>query len=210
MTRAHAALLVLALAGCYTAPKLPVIGYESDEFACKDGIDNDGDGQIDCVDADCFVEFTFCGQLFPLVPRVVPENTPMLCHDRVDNDGDGQMDCQDRNCQNVPETCCSLEFSDAECSDGKDNDGNGFADCADFSCSMGSFVTVCVEGSDATCADGKDNDKNGYTDCDDANCQYDPACQATTTTSTNLEYRLLRTKPTNSRQHFLSLSFKII
>lgn len=46
---------------------------------CDDGVDNDGDGLVDCVDPDC------CG----------PETR---CSDGVDDDGDGLVDCADPDC----------------------------------------------------------------------------------------------------------------
>ncbi|MBN2797847.1 MAG: putative metal-binding motif-containing protein [Deltaproteobacteria bacterium] len=55
---------------------------------CGDGIDNDGDGQPDCEDADCFGDAS-C--------------TESLCGDTVDNDNDGLADCDDDDCWGTPE-----------------------------------------------------------------------------------------------------------
>ena len=50
---------------------------------CNDGIDNDGDGFVDCADFDC------------------AESTEIECNcnDGIDNDGDGFTDCDDFDCE---------------------------------------------------------------------------------------------------------------
>ena len=53
---------------------------------CDDGIDNDGDGLVDCEDPDC------AGS---------PECIPEICDDALDNDGDGLTDCEDSECNCV-------------------------------------------------------------------------------------------------------------
>ncbi|MEZ4241732.1 MAG: M4 family metallopeptidase [Myxococcota bacterium] len=55
---------------------------------CDDGIDNDGDGAVDCADSDCATD-PAC---------VVPE----VCDDGIDNDGDGAIDCDDLDCAGDP------------------------------------------------------------------------------------------------------------
>src|SRR5687768_5858133 len=54
------------------------------EVACNDGVDNDGDGLIDCADSHC----TF----------VATVERGCRCYDGVDNDGDGRIDQADSNC----------------------------------------------------------------------------------------------------------------
>jgi len=78
---------------------------------CFDGIDNDGDGFIDCEDFDCD---TACDE-------------SQNCFDGIDNDGDGFIDCEDFDC----DTACD---ESQNCFDGIDNDGDGFIDCEDFDC----------------------------------------------------------------------------
>ena len=51
---------------------------------CNDGIDNDGDGLIDCNDPDC--------QFPPAIEQ------GCNCADGVDNDGDGKIDSLDPKC----------------------------------------------------------------------------------------------------------------
>jgi hypothetical protein len=58
---------------------------------CDDGLDNDGDGPIDCADPDCVGQAGGpCGELCQQ-----PETT---CNDFFDNDGDGAVDCADSDC----------------------------------------------------------------------------------------------------------------
>lgn len=51
---------------------------------CSDGIDNDGDGYVDCNDWDC-LETESCF-------------TDEICSDGFDNDGNGDIDCDDEAC----------------------------------------------------------------------------------------------------------------
>ncbi|MCB0510787.1 MAG: hypothetical protein H6579_07430 [Chitinophagales bacterium] len=55
---------------------------------CNDGIDNDGDGFIDCADFDCSGN-SACG-------------TAEICSDGIDNDLDGFIDCDDLDCDGDP------------------------------------------------------------------------------------------------------------
>lgn len=84
---------------------------------CGDGIDNNGDGKIDCADLDCRA-----------VPACKPK-TETSCFDGVDNDADGTIDCADSDCKTTaackPETICG---------DGIDNNADGLTDCAAPSC----------------------------------------------------------------------------
>ncbi|MDX9721922.1 MAG: hypothetical protein RBU37_14335, partial [Myxococcota bacterium] len=52
------ALGAAALAGCSafeleSFEQQPIMGAEAPVIACSDGVDNDGDGFIDCADTDC-------------------------------------------------------------------------------------------------------------------------------------------------------------
>ena len=80
-------------------------GGGSGSELCDDGLDNDGDGFIDCDDFDCD-----CGG----------ED----CSNGIDDDGDGFIDCDDFDCD------CGGE----DCSNGIDDDGDGYIDCNDFDC----------------------------------------------------------------------------
>ncbi|MCA0132266.1 S8/S53 family peptidase [Winogradskyella alexanderae] len=79
---------------------------------CNDGIDNDGDGFVDCEDQSCNSS-TLCEE---------------ICNDGIDNDGDGFIDCEDANCEEFQD--CLIE----RCIDGVDNDGDGLVDCDDPDC----------------------------------------------------------------------------
>src|SRR5438552_1030376 len=56
------------------------------ESSCVNGVDDDGDGLVDCADPDCDGSGS------------CPENTAARCSDGRDNDGDGLVDCNDPNC----------------------------------------------------------------------------------------------------------------
>jgi len=144
-----AAIWVLAVVGCTTdrfteeeegtgQASSYVPTAESGLEACQDGIDNDGDGYIDCVDLDCQPgeePNPAC------LPDGDPEDSAQRCQDGIDNDENGYTDCQDFSCQDFD--VCPQEDTDELCSDGIDNDGNGYKDCDDFSCSKNPDVTVC-------------------------------------------------------------------
>ncbi len=87
---------------------------------CTNGVDDDGDGDIDGADSDCAV--------------VTPEN----CTNGIDDDGDGDIDAADTDCQE-PEG----PVGDATCSDGIDNDGDGDTDAADTDCQSGPGGPTC-------------------------------------------------------------------
>jgi hypothetical protein len=103
---------------------------------CGNGLDDDADGAADCDDADC------------------DGSCPEACTDGRDNDGDGAIDCDDADCS-VPE-CPEV------CTDGRDNDGDGASDCSDLDCND----PAC----DELCTDARDNDGDGAVDCDDPDC----------------------------------------
>ena len=83
------------------------------ESICDDGIDNDGDNQVDCDDNDCD-SFEACFET--------------LCNDEIDNDGDGQIDCGDSDCDQA-EVC-----HEYVCDDGIDSDSDLLTDCEDNDC----------------------------------------------------------------------------
>ena len=154
------------------APARPV--PTSRETQCTDGNDDDGDGMVDCSDADCFdvLECNVTGE----------ERNAERCSDWVDNDGDGAVDCEDPDCsgpgidlchgsaqqhtrtlpddhaEDLPELTGDMaaedligrggdadgERNDFMCSDGVDNDGDGRTDCMDFGCRFDPQVTVCT------------------------------------------------------------------
>jgi Sulfatase-modifying factor enzyme 1 len=102
---------------------------EEGEVLCDDGVDNDGDLNIDCDDTKCSTSLV-CAH----------ENDDISCSDGLDNDSDGYFDCSDTDCSNLP--ICNQENSNVLCSDGEDNDSDGDFDCDDEDCQSES-ITVC-------------------------------------------------------------------
>ena len=88
------------------------------ELDCGDGVDNDGDGDIDCDDSDCASQ------------QICNESD---CTDGVDNEGDGLIDCDDPDC--AADAACF----ESDCTDGIDNDtgaADGLIDCDDSDCAL--------------------------------------------------------------------------
>ncbi len=76
---------------------------------CDNGVDDDGDGHVDCGDTKC-------------APKCEEH-----CFNGVDDNGDGLVDCADPLCD-VPGPCAE------GCDDHVDNDGDGLVDCLDPDC----------------------------------------------------------------------------
>ena len=68
---------------------------------CSNGIDDDGDGYIDCNDFDCDGD--------PACPFEI-------CDDGIDNDGDSYIDCDDFGCSDDP-ACSSGDGGGGPCDD---------------------------------------------------------------------------------------------
>ena len=120
---------------------------------CNNGLDDDGDGAVDCADSDC-----------PACPEA--------CTNGVDDDGDGLTDCADPDC--VAHSSCVGPSYELSCTNGVDDDNDGLTDCADPDCVAHSS---CVGPSyELSCTNGIDDDSDGAVDCDDVDCDLDPAC----------------------------------
>ncbi len=148
------------------------------ETACTGRVDEDGDGMVDCADADCFHD------------RVceaggAEENTNARCSDWIDNDGDGQIDCDDQDCMGPGVSRCrgSWQRNGGATSGGGNtnaNAGGGPDDVPDLDANQSPEDLIGRNGdqdgerSDETCADGIDNDGDGRTDCADFGCRFDP------------------------------------
>jgi hypothetical protein len=141
-----------------------VIGQS--ETYCYNGVDDDGDGDVDCLDSDCAARAK-CGA----------EDTQERCFDEFDNDGDGDSDCNDSDCALI-EGCNDVAF-ESECEDGEDNDLDGFADCADLDCDGYSNEggQECEAYEEVSCTDTFDNDGDSFADCEDMGCSAAPACR---------------------------------
>lgn len=148
---------------------------------CFDGIDNDYDGYVDCLDIDClgaeFIvtqnfldnynesyyiehfnrtpvldEYLVCSTSEPI--NVFNETEPARCFDGIDNDFDGYIDCSDPDCWGITYegvTCLPVEF-------------NLTAWLENYR-----FDTLMVNVS--YCSDDIDNDGDGDIDCDDDDCK---------------------------------------
>jgi hypothetical protein len=175
------------------------------ELNCGDGVDDEGDGPIDCLDReDC--ENQACGT--GCVCRG-GRKTEAACGGGGDEDGDGQIDCADRdNCDNQPcgEGCACVtgRAKETACDNTRDDDGDSLADCADPDCNRevcgeGRICkntgarTGCVEG---VCDNGVDDDavvvQGTGTDCADLACRNESCgmgcrCAATSSNKTEID-----------------------
>ena len=116
------------------------------EIDCGNGVDDDGDGDLDCDDADCLGD--------PACPE-------LDCANGLDDDGDGDVDCADADCAGEP-ACV-----ESDCCNGLDDDGDGLTDFDDPDCAM---APPCSE---SDCGNGVDDDGDGDADCADSDCEID-------------------------------------
>jgi hypothetical protein len=151
------------------------------ESVCTGRVDEDGDGMVDCADADCFHDRA-CE-----AGNAAGENNNALCSDWIDNDGDGQIDCDDQDCLGPGVSRCRGSWqrgSGGGTSGGggqtSATSGGGADDVPDLEANqspedlIGRNGDLDGERSDETCADGIDNDGDGRTDCADFGCRFDP------------------------------------
>ncbi|MFH1054575.1 MAG: hypothetical protein V1744_00615 [Candidatus Altiarchaeota archaeon] len=69
---------------------------EEVEVSCDDGVDNDGNGKMDCADPNCY------GRIGPgEAVCALKESSASLCTDNVDNDADAVVDCTDPDCWGI-------------------------------------------------------------------------------------------------------------
>lgn len=88
------------------------------ESNCNNGIDDDGDGLVDCDDPDCDKS---------------NQCTVEICDNGIDDDGDGWADCSDSECY-------ALQICIEICDNGIDDNGNGLVDGDDPQCTTSSGV----------------------------------------------------------------------
>lgn len=94
---------------------------------CSNGLDDDGDGKIDCLDPDCALD-NAC--------KLPPGGSdPEVCNNGLDDDGDGKIDCLDPDCTlndfcKIPPGGPTPEI----CNNSLDDDGDGKIDCLDLDC----------------------------------------------------------------------------
>jgi chitodextrinase len=114
-----------------SATPMAIIQPENTPATCSNGLDDDGDGNIDCLDSDC--------SALLVCQAPLPENTPAACANGKDDDLDGQTDCADSGCAAlqvcIPPKPPVPENTNPLCSNGADDDKDGQIDCADSGCS---------------------------------------------------------------------------
>ncbi len=154
---------------------------QQEETNCSDGVDNEGDGLIDCEDPDCHGQSgsppsenwanCVCDIDSPQSSyRIECTSDSSQCSDGVDNDGDGKVDCEDSDCEGVPaceEVGCGID--PVLCPNPECTYTSGGQCYIDVQCSALCGTEYCV--------DGIDNDRDGKVDCEDSDCSEDEACQ---------------------------------
>lgn len=126
---------------------------------CGDGVDNDGDGNADQRDLQCYGPD---GAESPDGLR----GRATLCTDGLDNDGDGLVDHDDEECLAAIDDSEGGGVLPIPCEDGVDNDGDGQVDADDTECSDDWPLERL-----SACSDGVDGDDDGLIDFPD-----DPDC----------------------------------
>ncbi len=148
------------------------IGYFHTENSCVDGLDNDGDGQVDAADTNCARN-----------DADEPYETGQ-CQDGEDNDEDGLIDAEDEDCLDGNGVYDPTDIDEGSaCSDGVDNDGDGWTDFKDVDndgipdagsdpgCESADDSTEGGFDSRFDCNDGIDSDFDGLIDSDDPGCE---------------------------------------
>jgi hypothetical protein len=129
---------------------------------CHDGVDDNGDGWVDCCDERCSRDST-CREdcvggededgdrLVDCEDIDCEQLCDEHCTNQVDDDSDGLRDCADDECARHP-ACQEV------CDNTLDDDADGLVDCEDPSCEL-----AC----DEDCGNGQDDDADGWIDCAD-------------------------------------------
>jgi len=128
---------------------------------CNDGIDNDGDGDIDCDDGECGM---------PTITSVNvanPDNCPLLNNGLITIQALGpNLEYSINGGTNYQANNVFSGMSDGTYTIRVRNSISGcFVDYANNNVSL--TDPICVE----ICGDGFDNDGDGLTDCDDSDCE---------------------------------------
>src|SRR5207244_12860254 len=82
-------------------------GRPTSPEACTNGVDDDHDGLVDCLDPDCAQSLS-----------CTPPPTEQNCSDGIDNDRDGLADCRDSDCASSPSCMCTTTNRDGGTSGG--------------------------------------------------------------------------------------------
>ncbi len=146
-------------------PEFSAIDQSGLTFPCADGIDNNGDGTVDCEDESCAgqrgPEVTIC----PIPVSINSQDIPETCYDGLDNNEDGHVDCDDFQC-NEKTYCNQKEI----CNNQEDDNNDGLIDCADLECEyqLGPEGQICLE--NEICNNSVDDDGDGNIDAADFEC----------------------------------------
>lgn len=136
--------------------------------SCDNGVDDDGDGDVDCRDDDC--PFSNYGEPTSVCDErrscAMPSPDTDCCANGVDDDEDGESDCVDQQCSGAPG--CTPELV---CDDGLDDDADLRVDCADADCR---YAEPCFDATpgETVCDDAVDDDGDELVDCGDPDCVY--------------------------------------
>jgi len=171
------------------------------EDDCSNGVDDDGDGLVDCCDDECAGDDE-CTYACPEYGVPMPEadcddcidndcdgdidmddadcgggGFEVDCADGIDDDGDTLIDCCDDDCLGADEClwACpdyAAPMPESLCDDCMDNDCDGDVDGADLDCTSTLYGVLTEE----NCSDGFDDEPDGLTDCCDPDCEDDMAC----------------------------------
>ena len=118
---------------------------------CDDGIDNDGDGYIDCDDFDC-----------------PPCEGGEVCDDGIDNDGDGYIDCDDFDCNCAGEGSCA-EYGCVEYTPANSCQCNDL--CVEYGNCCDDYEELCASSGEG-CMDPNATNYNPNAIIDDGSCDY--------------------------------------
>ncbi|MGL1901200.1 MAG: hypothetical protein OCC49_03615 [Fibrobacterales bacterium] len=180
MKRVIAVITLLLFSSCFLETSKPVnteLSEESTDRLCSDGLDNDEDGYIDCIDQDCYTvdvcDPTNYSYFNDSSSESEPNTIPMS--NEEDEELWSPLDCsedsKDIRCAMV------LENTATKCTDGVDNDLNGLVDCYDPGCGSFDFCHGPHEETFEECQDEVDNDEDGRIDCEDSSCRNFTLCQ---------------------------------
>ena len=87
---------------------------------CGNGVDDDGDGDVDCADSSC-----------AHADGCAPEN----CSNKIDDNHNGKVDCADPYCRTDVACNFGVVITDIETCDNKiDDNMDGYIDCGDPQC----------------------------------------------------------------------------
>jgi len=152
--------------GMYTI-SLPHYVTEGASEICDDGIDNDGDGRVDCFDPDCALHSACTGGGgIGSAGGITPDGE--ICNNGVDDNNDGLIDCEDPACNGNMGAGGVCEYgTELTCADFFDNDADGLIDCSDADCVN---TPVCGVAGGEICDNGIDDDGDGLIDCEDPDC----------------------------------------